>query len=113
MVTSAPVCSAARGGGGEVALERGGVADDVVGGQHEHRRAGIAPRHPADRQRDGGGGVALGRFGDDVFRRQVGKHLAHGGFLILVGEDQDALRRHEALRAGRACLPAGIVRRAA
>ena len=87
-------------GGGEVALERRRVADDVVGRQHDHRRAGIAPRDPADRQRDGGGGVALGGFGDDVLRRQVRQKLAHGGLLVLVGEDEDPLGRHEALEAG-------------
>ena len=112
MVTSAPVSSAA-GGGGEVALESGRVADDVVGGQHDHRRARVAPRHPADGQGDGGGGVALGRFGDDVFRRQVGEHLAHGGFLVAVGEDQDAFGRDEALQPVRACLPAATGRKAA
>ncbi len=68
----------------------------MVGREHDHRCLRVAARHEPDRQGDGGGGVAFGRFGDDILRGQRDGRGAHGRFLILIGENEHALRRDEA-----------------
>ncbi len=52
-------------------LESGAIFDHVVGRQDHHGRAVITRRDPGRGEGDGRGGVALGRLGHDVFRRQV------------------------------------------
>jgi hypothetical protein len=74
-------------------MEGGGVANLVVGGQHQQQRVGILNRKGGERA--GGGGVATGRFQDDAARRATRLAKLFGGeeAVLLVADDQ---RRGEA-----------------
>ena len=98
MVTSAPVSSAARAAAARSRWKAAVSRMTWSAGSTSMVAPGIAPRHPADRQRDGGGGVALGGFGDDVFRRKLGsiaRTAASWSWLVRI---RIRSGRHEALQ---------------
>ena len=83
----------------ECFLKRCSVCDDMIGRQNGHNRSVIASCYPAGAERDGGGCVALGRFGDDVFLWEIPEQFANCVLLFCVCQDQNALARDEALQA--------------
>ena len=98
MVTSSPVCRAAATAVSERLLKTCGVLDQMIRGQHDHRRLGVARRDPADAECDRRRGVALRGLGDDVLRAgRFFASVADGGILIGVREDEDVLRGHESV----------------
>ena len=60
-----------------------------------------------------GGGIALGRLGDDVVVRDSLRHRADALELIRIGEDQHIFRRDQPLEAPERGLEQGLRRRAA
>jgi hypothetical protein len=68
-------------------------------------RAAIRPMP----ERHGRRGVALGRFGENVLRREHRSHLADRIDLLGVGQDQDVLGRNQAVEAGDGLLEQGGV----
>ena len=74
-----------------------GVLDELIGGEDHHRCLGIACGDESDAECDGGGGVAFGGFGKDVFGRKFGGDFADFFDLQLVCEDEDVFRRDKAV----------------
>ena len=83
------------GGEAEIVLKGGSIADEMVGWEHDHGGGAVASGDEAHAEGDGGGGVAFIGFGDDVFVGESGDDASHGGFLLLIGEDEDILAGHE------------------
>jgi len=94
-------------GGTEGALEGGAVLDEVIGGEDDHGGAVIPEGDPAGAEGDGGGGIALGGLRDDVFGRKACGEGADGGFLVLIGEDEDVIALDEAIEAVNGLLQKG------
>ena len=90
-------------------LVGGGVFYELVGGQHHHHRIRVARGNETDTQRDGGGGVALGRLRENVFRWQHGGDFTNGIDLKGVRQDQDVFERHETFQSADGLLQQGAV----
>ena len=84
-----------------------GIADELVGGEDHHHGIRIASGDQADSEGYGGGGVALGGLCEDVFRWQHGGDLAHGLYLLGVGEDEDVFERDQAFETADGLLEQG------
>ena len=82
-----------RVGGADELEEALGLGDDVVRGKDAHDGVGIQLADQVGGEADGGGGVALGRFGEDLALGDAGQLLddlrTQGG----IGEHEDALGR--------------------
>jgi len=78
-------------GGGFLELhgEGGGVLDQGVGGEEDDDGIGIEPVDEGGAECAGGGGVAFGRFGDELTGGEVGEDGAAAFDLRGVGEDED------------------------
>ena len=63
----------------------------MVGGKDPHHGVVIHGMQNMRRQADGGGRVALRRFGQDLLRRNLGKLGHHGIAEVGVGEHPEAL----------------------
>ncbi len=87
------------GGAGHDAAVFCGVGDELIGGEDDHGGFGISGGDPADAEGYGGGGVALGGFGEDIFCGEIGEGGADGVFLGGVGEDEDVFPWDEAFEA--------------
>ena len=98
MVTSSPVSSAASAAK-PAFPEKLLVGNDVISWKNEHCGCMIAGNDPTRAERNRGGGVAFGRFRDDVLFRKTTKQFAHCAFLFGVGQDQSAVRRDKAFKA--------------
>ena len=59
----------------------------------------IAHRDPSRAERHRRRGIALRRFGENIFFRQVGQQLPHRSFLIDVCQNEEALARDESLKS--------------
>src|SRR5438309_1709938 len=59
----------------------------------------ISSRDPACAERDRGRGVAFGRLGNDILFWKTFEQVANSFFLFDVGENENALARHEALKS--------------
>ena len=75
------------------------VGNDVIGGKNEHCGCMIAGNDPTRAERDRGGGVAFGRFSDDVLFWKTTKQFAHCAFLFGVCQDQSTFRRDKAFKS--------------
>ena len=73
--------------------------DDMVRRQDHHRGLMIPACDPSGSERHGRCGIALCRFGHDIFRGEIREQRAHGALLIHIREDQNSLMRHEAVEA--------------
>ena len=80
-------------------MNRALVDDEMVGGQHQAHRLGIAPGHPGGGQAAGRGGVAPHGLGQHVFHRQLGKLPAHLVQVQTAGDHQHFSGLHQRSQA--------------
>jgi hypothetical protein len=80
-------------------LKRSGVLNELIRRKHQHHRVGIFRGDESDAKSDRRCGVTFGRLGKHIGRRQHRCGRTHGIDLLLIGEHEDLLDRHQAIEA--------------
>ena len=74
------------------------VLDHVIRRKDDHRGRMITTCHPTGAKGNRGRSVTLGRFGHDIFLRQIGKQFTNCRFLLRVCQDENTFARHQTLK---------------